>query len=108
MQSFPYDQQKAMLLIESYWDYTQVKIVFAEPSKIHLDYLFPPTMPDILGWTPVTAEPSNIDIKYPYNGRSYNRLILAISMNRIPDFYINKLVSGCVMLIASGHTDQGA
>lgn len=100
MQKFPYDQQRALLLIESFWTTDQMKIAFAEPERITLEYLFPPTMPAILGWDPVRADQINHDIPYNYTKTIFNRQELAIVLNRIPDFFINKLVSGCVMLIA--------
>jgi hypothetical protein len=99
MQKFPYDQQRALLLIESFWTTDALKMQFAKPERIVLDHLFPPTMPDILGWNPVRADSINHDITYQYTNTIYNRQELAIVMNRIPDFFINKLVSGCVMLI---------
>ena len=87
------------MLIESLWSSDQVKIVFAEPGNIHLDHLFPPTMPDILGWKPQGAITTNEDIVYAYNGRIYNRLSLSIALNREPGFFLDKIITGCAMLV---------
>lgn len=87
------------MLIESLWSSDQVQIVFAEPGNIHLDHLFPPTMPDILGWKPQGAITTNEDIVYAYNGRIYNRLSLSIALNREPGFFLDKIITGCAMLV---------
>ena len=50
MRAFPFDTQQLMMRVESYWDATQVKFVIAEPSKFNLANLFPPGIPNILGW----------------------------------------------------------
>lgn len=84
MERFPYDQQRAMLLMESFWTTDLMKLVFAEPNRMQLQYLFPPTMPEILGWRPVRAETKNHDIQYDYTRTVFNRQELAIVMNRIP------------------------
>lgn len=91
--------QKALILIESLWSSDQVQIVFAEPGNIHLDHLFPPTMPAILGWQPQHAITTNEDIVYAYNGRAYNRLSLSIALNREPGFFLDKIITGCAMLV---------
>lgn len=129
---FPFDSQKVLIQIESYWDNTQVEIVFAEPAKINLENLFPPTMPglsltrtaplppradpdshsrsfrfvcalvfcsEIIGWQSRKVETSSMDFYYAYNTRTYNRLTLTIWLNRQPDFFLDKIVTGCAMLV---------
>lgn len=97
--AFPFDVQKALILIESLWSSDQVEIVFAEPDNIRLERLFPPTMPDILGWKAQRAIAANEDIVYTYNGRVYNRLSLSIALNREPGFFLDKIITGCAMLV---------
>ena len=56
-------------------------------------------MPEIIGWKSRKVETFSQDYLYNYNSRSYNRLTLTIWLNRQPDFFLDKIVTGCAMLV---------
>lgn len=99
MEDFPFDQQYMQLLIESYWDTTQVKIVWAIPDAINN---LVGKNQQIVGWSfieSVQIPAIDIGILYEYNQRRYDRLTIRTLLKRQPDFYMTKIVVGSLLLV---------
>jgi len=97
MRAFPFDRQFMEFLIESYWEVDTLQIIFAEQDKIN--YLLPTDMPDIVGWSWIQNGYRAMTQDYPYNGGQYHRLIIRTLLERQPDYYLTKIVSGSMLLV---------
>jgi len=97
MRAFPFDRQFMEFLIESYWEVDTLQIIFAEQDKIN--YLLPTDMPDIVGWGWIQNGYRAMTQDYPYNGGQYHRLVIRTLLERQPDYYLTKIVSGSMLLV---------
>jgi hypothetical protein len=98
-EEFPYDSQNAELKIESLYTAENLVLEFYKPiTPDNLKSVLPLKF-SVIGWNVHGVAISAFNQFYTSYQDSYHRLVIQVHLTRQPDYYVNKFISGVVLLV---------
>jgi hypothetical protein len=98
LHDFPFDRQRAEIVIESFlWSVSKLRFVALPTLQIGLARLGKNA---VGGWRLETTGVTVFEYTYKQFGERYHRLKIMLTLARLPDFYISRFVWGAIFLVA--------
>ena len=94
LQAFPYDFQRIEIILESNNKVIDDLEFFVDPKSNFLSETSPP--PE---WIVVSVNSSSTPFTYDALGETYSRVVFSIFVQRRPDYYVKRIVTGVVILV---------